>query len=832
MYKTAFRVSLFVIILMFPCAVIHAAGLGKLILNSALGQPLSAEIDIVVNNREEIPTLKASIAPREAFVQAGINYEPSFSTIKLSIESKSDGNPYIKLTSPQAINEPFLNILVELNWISGRILREYAVLLDPSEGSVQNIAAPNVNSTPPVAVNTTESIPSIRNRSERSSPKQLNRANQLDTYGPVIRGDTLSSIARQVLPAGVDLNQMLVALYRANRDAFIAHNMNLLRVGAVLKIPEKNEVASIDASTARTEIRMQVQDWHNYQSKVAATRSESPSAGIRQSDQGKIITSIEKKSMADGESAKEVLRLSSAQLTDNSGSASESALLDRLRVMEEDAIARNLALKEANERVAILEKSIENLKHLLELKDSVLAQAQVKAEGTNPEIKSPTLPLEEINPVSADTDTAQEITTQEPQVPIVQPEKALMPVSPQEEEKSLFDLVSDSIEYIGAAVILGLLIILLILKKRRSQAAEAEDLNEKAVGFSSEMKSRLASAAAAAHTISEAESNHLFSEHERNEATYEDMNSYPETARYDDEFDKNVTISDEPAEQVDISISPTQQHSDSLGENEDSTEHSQANTGIILGFSETEDQSIDLSKDDVEEASKNQIDFDLADTAGKVDQNLTPEKLAVADQIDDDKIELSDNPVNFQETISPPDYEKGMDFDDSEFPSLDAVDSGRKATEKDDLIDFELDHADINLTEEQTTKEIELPVINFESQAIDKDPKVQEFTKDTAADFDHPQEFSDHVKKSHVPELGLADIDLNIEDSNLAPKKDEISDLNEKSEQWQEVETKLDLAKAYKEMDDKEGAKEMLEEVIRDGDALQKKVAKKLLKNL
>ena len=226
MYKTAFRVSLFVIILMFPCAVIHAAGLGKLILNSALGQPLSAEIDIVVNNREEIPTLKASIAPREAFVQAGINYEPSFSTIKLSIESKSDGNPYIKLTSPQDINEPFLNILVELNWISGRILREYAVLLDPSEGSVQNIAAPNVNSTPPVAVNTTESIPSIRNRSERSSPKQLNRANQLDTYGPVIRGDTLSSIARQVLPAGVDLNQMLVALYRANRDAFIAQKMN------------------------------------------------------------------------------------------------------------------------------------------------------------------------------------------------------------------------------------------------------------------------------------------------------------------------------------------------------------------------------------------------------------------------------------------------------------------------------------------------------------------------------------------------------------------------------------------------------------------------------
>ncbi len=830
MYKTAFRVSLFVIILMLPCTVINAAGLGKLILNSALGQPLSAEIDIVVNNREEIPTLKASIAPREAFVQAGINYEPGFSTIKLSVESKSDGSPYIKLTSPQAINEPFLNILVELNWASGRILREYAVLLDPSEGSVQNIAAPNVNSTTPVAANTTESIPSIRNRSERSSSKQANRANPLDTYGPVIRGDTLSSIARQILPAGVDLNQMLVALYRANRDAFIANNMNLLRVGAVLKIPEKNEVASIDTSTARTEIRMQVQDWHNYQSKVAATRNEPPSAGIRQSDQGKIVTSIEKKPMADGESAKEVLRLSSAQLTDKSGPASESALLDRLRVMEEDAIARNLALKEANERVAILEKSIENLKHLLELKDSVLAQAQVKAEGSNPEMKPPILPAEEMNPVSG-IDTLQEVTSQEPQVPVVQSEEPLAPVSPQE-EKSIFDLVSDSIEYIGAALIIGLLIILLILKKRRSQVAKAEDLDEKTVGFSSEMKSRLASAAAAAHTISEAESNHLFSEHERNEATYEDMDSYPETARYDDEFDKNITISDEPAEQVDKSMSATQQVSDSWDEREASTEQSQVNPGVILGFAETEDQSIDLSKDDVEEIPKNQIDFDLTDTAGEVDQNLTPEKLAVADQLDDDKIELADNSVNFQETISPPDYEKSMDFDNSRFPSADVADSGHMASEKDDLIDFELDHSDVNLTEAQSTQEIELPVISFESKAIDKDSKAQELTNDTAADFDQSQEFSDHVKKSHVPELGLADIDLNIEDSNVTPKKDELSDLNEKSEQWQEVETKLDLAKAYKEMDDKEGAKEMLEEVIRDGDALQKKVAKKLLKNL
>jgi len=91
-YKTSFRVSLFVIILMSSWTTVYAAGLGKLILNSALGQPLNAEIDIVATNSDEVSSLKASVATREAFAQAGINYEPIFSSFKSSIESRTNGN--------------------------------------------------------------------------------------------------------------------------------------------------------------------------------------------------------------------------------------------------------------------------------------------------------------------------------------------------------------------------------------------------------------------------------------------------------------------------------------------------------------------------------------------------------------------------------------------------------------------------------------------------------------------------------------------------------------------------------------------------------------------
>ena len=155
------------------------------------------------------------------------------------------------------------------------------------------------------------------------------------------------------------------------------------------------------------------------------------------------------------------------------------------------------------------------------------------------------------------------------------------------------------------------------------------------------------------------------------------------------------------------------------------------------------------------------------------------------------------------------------------------------AAEKYNTIEFT--HSDIDLTEEEPSNEIEIPKINAESKSTHHDFNAPGLM-DEAFDFDQHQEVTENTMKSEsvpdTPELGLADINLDIEDSNSIDKIDETSDLNGKSEQWQEIETKLDLAKAYQEMDDKEGAKEMLEEVIREGDEKQKKAARKLLQNL
>lgn len=852
MYKTSFRVSLFVIILMLPWAVVQAAGLGKLTLNSALGQPLNAEIDIVATNSDEVQSLKASVATREAYTQAGISYESILSSVKASIESRTNGNPYIKLTSPQAVNDPFLMILMELNWASGRILREYTVLLDPVEANTQNLAAANSNPAPIITATRLDAEKSSGiekdNQAVSSSKSKKGSSSQTKkTYGPISRGDTLSSIARQVLPAGVDLNQMLVALYRANRDAFIADNMNLLRTGVVLKIPEKNEITAIDTSTAKAEIKTQIGDWRNYQGKLATISKESPASHtISQSDQGQITASIDKKSISTSGTPKEVLKLSSgAQLLDKDGQIAESTVVDRLRMMEEDAVARNLALQEANQRVAMLEKSIENLKQLLELKDSVLAQAQIKAESVS---KSDTKP-EVLSPVTVGslTEKDQELGMDSPQqqeVPIIQPATEAViqnttenpPQLSENEDQSLTDLIFDYIEYIGASLMLILLLTLLILKRRRDQLNDdVEEFDTKKENFSSSMRSRMASMAAVQTAASIADSNQSSSEEVENDLTYENINAFSETEEQNEAFDKDDTSYEEDVEYVDKSDTNIASISESQVEDELLTDNLQQNVDADLkeGFEEDYSQLTDSTKKNDSVDFSNEIDFDLSDETDEGKKNLALNQPFSTDGSEEENTKFPDDSEGLEEA-NVSDYALEINFDESEQP-LDAENSNDNAVEKDsEGVDFGL-ASDIDLTEEESANEIEIPKLNDESGSFGNNAEESGFV-DEPSEFDRSPEIAQDTTESEslskMPELELADINLDLEDSNLVEEKAEKADLNDTDEQWQEVETKLDLAKAYQEMDDKEGAKEMLEEVMRDGDIKQQKAAKKMLKSL
>ena len=262
-----------------------AAGLGKLTVNSALGQPLSAEIELVSLQPGEFEALVGRVASVEAYTDAKIEFSSVLRQLRFATDKRSDGKPILRITSIGPVNEPFLDVLVEMTWPAGRLLREYPILLDPpgfSEARVApSVPVAAVSTKPPVATPTptpapVESAPApttaqVAAPIAPSGTPSARKETGGDTYGPVKQGETLSKIARELKSDTVSLEQMLVALYRENKAAFIGDNMNRLRTGQILKVPSASEVGQIAEKEARAEMKAQVDNWNAYREQVASS---------------------------------------------------------------------------------------------------------------------------------------------------------------------------------------------------------------------------------------------------------------------------------------------------------------------------------------------------------------------------------------------------------------------------------------------------------------------------------------------------------------------------------------------------------------------------------
>ncbi len=372
------RWALAVLLLLMP-GFAEAAGLGKLTVSSTLGQPLNAEIDLVSVDKDELATLSTQLATPDAYKQANLQYSPALVGLRMSIEKRPNGKPYIKLTSTRPVNEPFIDLLVEINWAAGRIAREYTGLIDPPG------FAPAPELPAAVAVPETRPAPAPQAPAVAIEPAAVPAAVTVPTamgekeYGPIKRGETLSKIALSMKPEGVTLEQMLTGLYRTNPDAF-SQNMNRMKTGKILRVPDTEELAAVTQQEAVKEVRVQAADWNAYRQKLADAAGSVPET--RTAARGKITTKVDDRAAADG--VKEVVRLSKGEPSKGAAGAKQSAA-DRVRILEEEAVARDKALSEANERIAQLEKNLKDMQQLLAIKSPGMAAAQQKAEGQAPE---------------------------------------------------------------------------------------------------------------------------------------------------------------------------------------------------------------------------------------------------------------------------------------------------------------------------------------------------------------------------------------------------------------------------------------------------------------
>ncbi|HSH08690.1 MAG TPA: FimV/HubP family polar landmark protein, partial [Burkholderiales bacterium] len=201
-----------------------SAGLGTLQVLSNLGQPLRAEIDLLSLRASERENVNARLAPIETFREAGVEFHHALADLKLAIELR-DGKPIILLTTRRPVNEPLLELLVELEWGSGRFVREYAILLDPPiyipPPPADAVMGPTPATAPAPAPPTAVAVPG-------APPSPPGAAAPAAQYR-VSQGDTLAEIAAKRRYPGVTLDQMMIALFRANPEAFIGGDIDLLR---------------------------------------------------------------------------------------------------------------------------------------------------------------------------------------------------------------------------------------------------------------------------------------------------------------------------------------------------------------------------------------------------------------------------------------------------------------------------------------------------------------------------------------------------------------------------------------------------------------------------
>jgi len=501
----------------------QGAGLGKLTVNSALGQILNAEIDLVSLQPGELDNLSARVATPEAFRDARIEYTSSLRLLRFSVEKRASGQPYIKLTSIAPINEPFVDALIEVTWPAGRVQREYPILLDPPGYAQGRVAPPAVTSAAPVSTEqtppaaapaATPSAPAgeaVAGTGTPSASAEMPKAATVepagttagsDTYGPVQKGENLHKIAEQVKPSTVSMEQMLVALYRENKSAFIG-NMNLLKTGQILKVPSADDVAAIDVKEANKEVRTQVEDWKGYRGNLASGVASLPAkAESSNVSTGKVASAaIPSPAPAPSES-KDVLKLSKADMTGKGGGAGKASQ-DRINALQEEVTAKDKSLKEAQSRVADLEKQIKDMQRLLDLKGAPAAAkgAETKVASAPTPAPAPAPAPAKVEPVKAPEPakaaeapkteppkTAEAPKTEAPkpaEAPKQPPKKAAPPPPP---PKEWYEDIDPMYLALGGAAIIGLPLGGFLFMRRRKARAEAGPSSAMTSAFPSDLK--------------------------------------------------------------------------------------------------------------------------------------------------------------------------------------------------------------------------------------------------------------------------------------------------------------------------------------------------------
>ena len=353
-------------------------GLGELELKSALNQRFEAEVELTNVRGLEIEEILPNLGSQDDFDRVGVERGYALIDLRFKVASRENGKLFVRISSSRPIIEPFLNFIVEVLWPSGRILREYTVLLDPpvfGKDGVEPIQLGETEQRASPARQPTPAAPqSGRQEADLGGLSQSSQEGRISSgeYGITGPGDTLWKIALEVRPdRSVSVQQTMLALKAANPEAFINDNINLLKAGHVLRIPEANTIRSESLGSAVAEVRVQNEQFDAYKTGSvtqldASRRQVQSDAGASTEDDGEL------KLLASSESS-----------GDRAGSGSDARaqeLQDDLAVAEEDLDRARRANTELNVRFEDLQGQLDTLNEILTLKDDQLAALRAEVQ--------------------------------------------------------------------------------------------------------------------------------------------------------------------------------------------------------------------------------------------------------------------------------------------------------------------------------------------------------------------------------------------------------------------------------------------------------------------
>ena len=887
------RAALIAAISMLP-SLAAAAGLGKINIMSALGQPLLAEIDLVSVSAEEMPSLVARLASQDAYREANVDYPSGYGNFRFVVEKRPNGQPYLKVVTNQPINEPFLDLLIELNWASGRLLREYPVLLDPpgynvAKSQTPTVTAPQIATTPaPRSVRAptgaaaptppTQASPSAGKPRAVSSTASAN--DNADTYGPVKSGETLREIAESTRSPEVTLDQMLVSLYRENKGAFSGRNMNRMKTGMILKLPDAATLAEVNPTAAKREVVAQTADWNAYRKRLANVAARGAAQGDKpgQTAGGEIDTKVNDVK-APLESGKDVLKLSKGQSAAGKSGVAGKGAGEKLSALQEDAATLNQALDDARARITELEKQINEMRRLLELKGSPVPPKKppITTDANAPAAEKPTAV---VTPRGPAIEPKAEMESKPVALPEVQPEpkpepaemeskppveappvpkkpKRVMPPPPPVEKAGLLDgLLDNPLIPAAGAVLLGLLGFLGYRQFRKRKDAQLGAFTATGAipgGF----KVGQALPAAGAAPLAEAENSSFLSDFDKIGAGNIDTDEVDPIAEADvyiaygrdaqaEEILKEAMIKDSSRYEIPLKLLEIYSNRKSVQSFETVAKQLHATIGAQhplwakvaemgrkLDAVNTLYESTNVSPADDRSSNSTMIRAVVAgglaapkpaeDVPAALRDTLTVKEPILSNAPLDLDLDFDAVPAESQsataENLSPSTGMLDLDLGSANDQAAGDMDLGteEKSTGTGDpfVLDFDLDSPAPAVAAPANAEVKAIPVM-FESGGLD-------FNLDND---EPPASATSPAWASSVPvdlpALDLSDIDLDLGSAkgNAAPAKNGIG--------WQSAETKLDLARAYLEIGDKVGAVEILQEVIKEGSPEQQEVAKKL----